>query len=370
MHCKHLTHLLATIITLFTFVALTGCADKPITRQSVYVSCAAGRALMVYEMDSATGDVTQVQKLDLPGRGGALALSPDETTLYAVLHEPPAIVALARDPNTGTLTAAEPVPVHAKPAYIDIDATGNYSITASYSEASVQTFAINDDRSIDPTPVQKTLTAPTAHACLIDPTNRFVYVPHVRPNDIYQFRFQDHNGKLEPVGTIALRGAGTPAQPAGPRHYAYHPTLDTVYFVNELGSSVSGYLMDQKTGELQRFQTLSALPPNWRGRNTGADIHITPDGRFLYASMRGHNTITGFEIDRYGQLTLIDYFKADEVPRAFAIDLNGKYLFAAGLRTHTLTQYAIHPETGRLSRLNTYDTPDNPRWVTTAGLVD
>ncbi|MGB0767457.1 MAG: lactonase family protein, partial [Phycisphaeraceae bacterium] len=151
--------------------------------------------------------------------------------------------------------------------------------------------------------------------------------------------------------------------PAGPRHYAYHPTLGIVYMVNELDSSVSAYQWNRQTGTLQRFQSLTTLPADFAERNTCADIHVTPNGKFLYASNRGHDSIAAYKLDDQGLMTFIDRFDTEAKPREFAIDLNGQYLYAAGLDSHKLAAYAIDANTGRLTRIGTYDTPEGPIWV-------
>ncbi|MFN3168172.1 MAG: lactonase family protein [Phycisphaeraceae bacterium] len=353
----------AVLLLLACVAALTACKTATPVKQVLYVTCNQGQHVLTYAVDNETGRLTQVQSLELPGRGGPLALSPDDRTLYAALGNPPRLLPMPRDTTTGELSMLEPTAVPAHPTYLDIDATGNYAITASYGAGEVHTFAINADRTVAEGPVQTTKTQRTAHASLIDPSNRFVYIPHTVPNAIYQFRFDQATGRLSPNQPIVVKGAGSDNDPQGPRHYTYHPTLGVVYVVNELDSSVSAYAWDKQTGRLQRFQSLSTLPERWEARNTCADIHVTPDGKFLYASNRGHDSIAAYRLDEDGHMSLIDWFPTEAVPREFAIDLNGRYLYAAGLRSNKLAAFSIDPLTGRLDRIGTYDTPEGPIWV-------
>ena len=343
-------------------------SQAPDARQALYVTCNQGQSILVYEIDNATGTLTQLQTLELPGRGGPIALSPDNKAIYVALGNPPQLLPMTRDTSAGTLSMLKPTPLPVQPTYLDIDATGRFAITAAYGAGQVNTFRINDDRTVLEAPVQTIKTAENAHACRIDPSNRFVYIPHTGPNAIYQFSFSSETGKVTPLQSLVVQGGGTPDNPQGPRHYTYHPRLGVVYVVNELDSSVSAYAWDQSTGELQRFQSLSTLPGLWDGRNTCADIHVTPNGRFLYASNRGHDSIAAYRLDEKGQMSLIDYYPTEAMPREFAIDLNGRYLYAAGLRSNKLAAYAIDSATGELSRIGTYDTPAGPIWVEPARL--
>lgn len=336
---------------------------EPPTRQALYLTCKEGKRLLVYNIDPATGQLKETQRLELPGEPGPLALTDDGKHLYAALNKPARIVPLSRDTATGEVALLQPTSVPDFPTYLDIDATGKYAIAASYGPGTVRTFAINDDATIQEEPIQTTKTDRTAHASLIDPSNRFVYIPHTTPNAIYQFRFDQNTGKLAPLQPIVVKGGGKPNQPAGPRHYTFHPTLGIVYVVNELDSSVSAYQWDRLNGGLTRFQSMTTLPANFNGSNTCADIHLTPDGRFLYASNRGHDSIAAYKLDEEGLMTFIDWFETEPVPREFAIDVKGQYLYSAGLRSHKLAAYAIDSKTGRLSRIGNYDTPQGPIWV-------
>ncbi|MGB0768218.1 MAG: lactonase family protein, partial [Phycisphaeraceae bacterium] len=166
-----------------------GCAATPTQRQSLYVSCRGGERVIVYEIDRETGALAEVQRVKLPGQPGPIALTEDGNHLYAALRSPSRVLPMTRDTKTGELALLEPTNVPAFPTYLDIDANANYALTANYSKGIVHSFRLNDDRTLAPNPIQATETDKTAHACLIDPSNRFVYIPHTIPNAIYQFRF-------------------------------------------------------------------------------------------------------------------------------------------------------------------------------------
>lgn len=358
------------LLCLLTLLLPACTSAESVQRQVLYLTCKEGRQLLVYHIEPDTGQLKEVQRLDMPGEPGPIAVTHSGRHLYIALRNPTRIVPLSRDTTTGQVALRQATGVPDFPTYLDIDATGRYAISASYGPGTVHTFAILPDATISTTPIQTTETQKTAHASLIDPSNRFVYIPHTTPNAIYQFRFDEKTGKLDPVQPIIVKGGGKPNQPAGPRHYTYHPTLDIVYVVNELDSSVSAYQWNLQTGALTRFQSLTTLPGNFSAWNTCADIHITPDGRFLYASNRGHNSIAAYKIDEEGLMSFIDWFETEPIPREFAIDQKGQYLYSAGLKSHKLAAYAIDSNTGRLSRIGNYDTPEGPIWVEVVELIE
>ncbi|MAH75259.1 MAG: hypothetical protein CBC62_03160 [Opitutia bacterium TMED102] len=157
-----------------------------------------------------------------------------------------------------------------------------------------------------------------AYAILTDRSNRFALVPHPGPNSVYQFRFNAKSGKLtknEPLTASPVAGLE-------PRHLAFHPKLPIVYCDDEKGDSVTAYHFDREIGQLKAIHTRSTLPADFDGiQNTCADIEITADGRFVYASNRDHNSIAGFSLDaKSGKLKSIGQFATGSTPRSFNLD--------------------------------------------------
>ncbi len=177
---------------------------------------------------------------------------------------------------------------------------------------------------------------------------------------ILQFAFDERNGALKPNAEPQV----VPEERVGPRHYVFHPDLPVVYFDNEQGSSVTAYRFNRSAGTLAPLQTVSTLPEAFAGDNTCAQIHITPSGRFVYASNRGHDSIACFSVDlATGSLTAVGQQPTEKTPRAFNLDPDGKYLFAGGLASSTLASYRIDYATGTLEPLETYVVGDRPMWV-------
>jgi 6-phosphogluconolactonase len=151
---------------------------------------------------------------------------------------------------------------------------------------------------------------------------------------------------------------------SGPRHFAFHPILPEVYFVNEKDSTVSVFEKDEITGKLKHLQTISTLPQNYQGPNTCADIHVTPNGKFVYASNRGHNSIAGYRVDAgSGKLEAIEQTVTEKIPRAFNIDPTGNFLVVAGQDSGKIAVFMIDSQTGKLTNTDSVQVGKGPAWV-------
>ncbi|MDP6453434.1 MAG: beta-propeller fold lactonase family protein, partial [SAR202 cluster bacterium] len=213
-------------------------------------------------------------------------------------------------------------------------------------------------------PVEWLATGTGAHCMQTDPSNRFAFVPHIAggngPNLIFQFKFDESTGHITP--NIPPTVAQEPE--AGPRHYCFNPDMDVVYFSNEQGSSVTAYDLDADNGTLTAFQTLSTLPDGYEGRNSCAQIHMSPTGDFLFAPNRGHNSMACFAVDsNTGRLERTAIVPTEAVPRAFGLDPSGNCLYAAGLESGRLAAYQINRTEGNLEHIETYDVGAGPMWV-------
>ena len=198
------------------------------------------------------------------------------------------------DPATGKLkplsTAALPKGENA--AFVGTDRTGRWLLSASYAAGKVVVHRLNDDGMIaDAGRADGRRPPKTAHCIATDRDNRFVFVPHVAPNAVYQFRLDAATGKLTEAGKAP---GGT--DKAGPRHLAFHPTQDLAFTSDEQGSSITAYRFDPATG-LKPVQTLSTLPADFKGQNTTAEVKVHPSGKFVWVSNRGHDSLAGFAID-------------------------------------------------------------------------
>jgi 6-phosphogluconolactonase len=175
-----------------------------------------------------------------------------------------------------------------------------------------------------------------------------------------QQRFDAEAGKIAPNSPAEI---GT-ARGAGPRHFVFHPDRRWLYLLNELDATVNAYAFDGTSGLLSPLQTVSAMPPASLAKPSAADIHVTPDGKFLYASERTTSTLAAFRIDpQTGRLSPLGSTPTETQPRGFAIDSRGSFLLAVGQQSHHLRVYAIDRETGHLAERGRYPMGQNPNWV-------
>ena len=331
----------------------------------VYVGCTDSNEIHVLRLDPKSGDLSAVEKVTIPGitkTAGStpMAISPDKKFLFAATRGEPMVAATFRiDPATGKLSHVANGPLDGSMAYIATDRTGRFLLAASYPHNKVTVNPIAPDGTVQP-PTQIVPTEPNAHAVQPDVSNRFVLATSLGGNLVRQFRFDATTGTLSPNDppTASVKAG------AGPRHFAFHPTNGRVYLLNELDASVYVFAYDGKTGTLKELQTISALPVTKPEKIWAADIHLTPDGKFLYATERGSSTIATFKVNPGdGSLVLVGHTPTEKQPRGFAIDPAGRYLLAVGQLSDSMTSYAIDPATGQLAKLKQYPMGKNPNWV-------
>jgi 6-phosphogluconolactonase len=246
-------------------------------------------------------------------------------------------------------------------AYIATDRTGRYLLAASYPNNKVTVNPISANGTVGK-PSQVIEIEPNAHAIQPDPSNRFVLATSLGGNLVRQFRFDAAKGTLSPnvPPAVSVKGGGNP----GPRHFVFHPTNGRVYLLNELEALVVVFAWDAKTGTLKEEQSITALPENKPEKIWAADLHLTPDGKFLYATERGTSSIAAFKVDpTNGKLTALGHTPTETQPRGFAIDPAGRWLYAVGQLSDSMTSYAIDGATGKLTKLKQYPVGKNPNWI-------
>ncbi len=347
--------------------------------QVLYLASATEKRIDVYALDAESGKLTKQSSVDLAGNAGPMSQSPDGSLIYAAMtrrddkNAQVAEVATLKRAKDGSLTVIGTGTINARAPYIRADKTGTVLLAAHYGPGEVTAYRIKDGIcTSEMTYLQK--TAATAHCIEIDPSGKFVYVPHTSPNKVFQFGLDVKSGKLNPLDPPSVSGPDEDHSYHQPRHYAHHPTLNMAYTSNERGGGISAWEFDPKTGRLKLVQTLSALPPDFKGNSAAADINITPNGRFAYVSNRDVNkyddpkqakdTLAGFSIDpKTGRMTLIGHYPTVNFPRSFTIDVLGQFVYAAGQRSHNLAAYRINQKTGALDRITTYDCGEGPIWV-------
>ena len=330
----------------------------------VYVANADSGDISVLRAAARSGVLTTVQTLAVGAVVMPMSVSPDRRFLYAALRaEPHAVVSLAIDPLSGTLSRIGTAPLPASMAAIATDRSGRFLFSASYGDGVVAVSPIGADGVVR-TAQQVLPTPPKAHAIRADPSNRFVFATSLGGGMLLQWRFDAVSGVLTRNAPAQARARDG----ASPRHFVFgaaaHGNQCFVYVLNELDAMIDVFALDADRGTLTPVQSIACLTPDFSGEPWAADIHLTPDGRFLYASERRSSTLTAFQVDAdTGHLSLIRRIDTEPQPRGFAVSPDGRCLFAVGQLSHRLSRYAIDAASGALTRIDGCAVGRNPNWV-------
>lgn len=348
-----------TLIALGSLLSLfVGSGISAADRTMVYVSATGDNRIVIMEIDPQTGTLAPRGQFDLQGAPGAMATNPKRQVLYVSLAMKSNVTTLAIDREDGQLRLRGTTPI-VNPVYLTTDRQGRYLLLAYYSAGKAVVYPLNADGTAGAESTSVVITDKNPHSIQTDPSNSFVFVPNTGADKVLQFKFDAAMGKLMPNEPAELHlGPNT-----GPRHFWFHPKKALVYFVNEKGSSVTACRLDTHNGTLAAFQTITTLPADFTGNNTCAHIETTPDGKYLYASNRGHDSIACFAIDSTtGKLSSLGQQPTEKTPRTFSIEPEGNYLLAAGQDSDRLATYRIGSD-GRLQPLALYPVGKNPAWV-------
>jgi 6-phosphogluconolactonase len=340
-----------------------------------YIANADSNDISVFRIEPSNGKAEAVETVafpgvENPGSSTPLTLSPDRLTLFAgVRAQPYTVLSFAIDPRSGHLTYRGSGPLADSMANIATDRTGKFLFSASYGGNKVALNPIGADAIVqaakDVIP-----TGLNAHAFLPSPDNHFVFATNLGSDQILSFRFDAATGALTPNEPAAIKVA----EKNGPRHFVFHPNGKFVYLVNELSAALLVFAYDAAHGTWQQIQQASALPRGFDGKPFdgkpfdgkpwAADIHLTPDGRFLYASERGSSTLAAFKVDaESGKLTPLGSVPTEKQPRGFAIDPSGHVLAAVGELSNGMSVYTIDQASGALKLLQSYPVGKKPNWV-------
>ena len=348
----------------------------------VYVSNADDGEIATYTLQAdgslKPGQRIKAEKLVMP-----MAVSPDKRFLIAAVRSKPYQAYSYRiDPGSGELKLVGTGPLAESFPYISLDHSGRFLFGASYGANLISVNRVAADGRIG-LPFQVVPTARNAHSIRIDNSNHFVLVAHLGTDQVFQFLFDEKSGRLT---------ANTPpvlqlTQGTGPRHLVVSQDNRFVYLLNELTGTVTTLALDASTGLLRELDSVSILPPdtklvpgmprgavgtpgaNQAPRNTdndiwAADLHLTPNGRFLYASERTTSSLGAFRVDAAsGKLTYLGSTPTEKQPRGFNIDPTGRFIVVSGEKSDMLAVYAIEAESGALKATGRYPSGKGANWV-------
>ena len=368
-------------IAVVAIASLVGSASA-LAATFVYVSNADDGDIGMYRLQD-TGELQPGARVRAASVVMPMAVSPDRRFLYAASRSKPYrvhVYTIARD--TGELTSLSTSPLAESFPYISLDRTGRFLFGASYGGHLISVNAVESDGRVAVEPLQVIPVGRNAHSIRVDASNRFVYVPTLGSDQIFQFTFDARTGKLSSnTPAVFLTSAMT-----GPRHFITSSDNRFAYVLSELLGTVTTFAIDGKTGVLSQVSSASGLPADTklgpgapRGaigvpggpppRNTdndiwAADIHMTPNGKFLYISERTGHVLAAFGVDSAsGKLTYLSSTPTERQPRGFAIDPKGKFLVATGEKSETISVYSIDQASGGLKLLNKYPTGKGANWV-------
>ena len=328
----------------------------------LYVSASGEDKIQMFTIDGQTGGLTIQGETVVPGSPSDLAISPDRKFVYVVRKGIQAISTYSRNLKTGELALIGTLEVGLEPGYVSTDKKGNFLLSTYFWVGKVAVHPIGKDGIVTGPATEFFDTARGVHSVLTDPSNKYVYLPHIAvvgPNLILQFKFDEKTGHLTPN----IPDRVVPAEPIGPRDFCFHPKLNIVYFGNEEGSNVTAYNFNRTNGTLSAFQTVSTIPDDFTAKNRCAEIHITKSGKCLYVANRGHNSMACFSIDAAGRLKSAGQVPCEAETRAFELDPEGNFLYAAGEKSNKLLAYRVNPETAELKLIETHTTGKGPWWI-------
>lgn len=286
-----------------------------------------------------------------------LALHPNGKFLYAVNETKDGEITAFEitDVKGGVLKKLNTVPAHGgAPCHLALTPSSKSLITANYHGATVCVVEIKSDGSLGKNlnvikhegssvklPRQ---SVPHPHAVNIGPTGKFAYIADLGMDEILRYGIKEDGSLSKQVGTTKVKGA------AGPRHFAFHPSGQYGYVLNEMNRTITAFTVNKGTGDLKEIQTVSTVPEGWEKGST-AEIVCHPNGKWLYSSNRGHDSIACFAIDlSNGRLGIIDIEKTGgRTPRNFNLAPEGKHIIAANQSSSDLHVFDIDQKTGALA---------------------
>jgi 6-phosphogluconolactonase len=330
-----------------------------------YTAPGKSRGIYVARFDAKTGKLGTPELAAETQRPSFLAIHPNRKFLYAIGEladaggkKGGAVSAFAIDAASGKLTLLNQASSGGPgPCHVTVDKAGRNALVANYGGGSCAVLPIQADgrlsepscfvqhvgSSVNP----KRQAGPHAHAINLDAVNRFAFVPDLGLDKVMIYKFDGAKGCITPNDPAF--GAVPPG--SGPRHIAFHPSQKSAYVINEMLCTMTAFRYDAARGALTEIQTLSTLPAGesvQAGYST-AEVEVHPNGKFLYGSNRGHDTIAVFTIAADGKLSLIQNEPTQgKMPRHFTLDPTGRWLLAEHQSSDSIVVFSVDPKTGKL----------------------
>ncbi len=355
---KKLTYLFIFLLS----INLVFAQSKTLMFVGTYTDGKPDKGIYVYELDQKTGILSLVFNTENVVNPSFLTVSPDGKFLYACtetkLPQHGNISAYSIEDSNGSLKFINKQSTNGEnPVYVSVHKNNKFVVTGNYGEGNVTVLTKNEDGSLNPfvqsiqfsgTSINKERQEkPHVHSTNFSPKNDFLFLPDLGTDKIRTFKFYEKQTKplIEANELTISTEAG-----AGPRHIAFHPNQKFVYSIEEMSGNIIGYAY--KNGQLNQFQSTKS---NQKKADiySSADIHISPDGKFLYATNRVENTISIFKIAKKGLLTLLGHESTfGETPRNFNIDPTGNFVIVANQSSNNIVVFRRNIKTGLLTKIS------------------
>jgi len=344
-----------------------------------------GRGIHLFQVNRATGLLTPAGIHEMGTSPSCLAINAAGTRMYSTNAtdsfagtESGSIGAFSIDRTDGSLTLLNAVASGGKgPTYVSIHPAGRHVLVANYPGSSVavlpilpdgrlgsasdvqrQTGTVGPPRATHAPPGSFAISGhdtPHAHMILADASGRHVIAADLGLDQLLIWKFDERAGKLFPNATTALPPGD------GPRHFHFHPNGRWFYSLQEEGSTVVFYDYDTDQGRLTERQTLASLPDGFAGTAFASEILVSPDGRFVYAANRLHDSIAHFAVGRDGRLTRAgETWTRGDYPRSFSFDPTGAFFYSLNQRSDAVTTFRVNRRTGALAFTGQYTPVGNP----------
>ncbi|MDB6130511.1 MAG: pgl 1 [Verrucomicrobiales bacterium] len=349
-----------------------------------------GRGIHLFQVDRSTGTLAPREIFEHPSSPDCLAINATGTHLYSTNEtdkgedgKSGSISAFAINRNTGSLTLVNTVSSGgAGPTYLSIHPSGRFLLVANYFGGSVAVIPILPDGTIGQAVEikkdagtmgpKKATNAPAgsfavsghdiphAHMIKADPAGRFVISTDLGQDQILVWKFDQGTGLLSPNSPASV--SLPPGD--GPRHFYFHPNGKWFYALQEEGSNIVLFDYDAREGKLSARQTISSLPPGFAGSSFTSEIMISPNGKFVYAANRLHDSIAWFSIGKTGMLTFVgEEWTRGDYPRSFNFDPSGSFLYSCNQRGDAVTTFRVNRRTGALVFTGHYTAVGNPSCI-------
>lgn len=354
---------------LFAFLLLAGRDLRAQAPDILYAATTSGhdsKGIYVLKFDRKTAKLTVLQTVTDKRNPNFLAVDPSRKYLYAICSEgltpddkTGSVLTFSIDGQTGLIKKIGQQSTEGRgPAHVSVDPKGRFAYVANYGQGNFAIYPIGADGSLGKakqivqyeghgfdTALQK---APFVHSVIPSADGKFIYVSSLGLDRIMIYRVSDTGNFLPAQPPFA---SSTPG--AGPRHFTIHPNGRFAWSAEEIGSSVAAYDRDPESGALTPKERFKMVPAEHQGNTSGADIHLSPDGKFLYASIRDLDRIAVYSADRRtGKLTAVALEDTHgDHPRNFCVDKKGKFVFVENMLSDNIAIFKRDRKTGRMSYL-------------------